>query len=301
MGSFKFSTSSNANYYFDQYSSSCDNVAARHYVSNATISPNAKFYWKKGGNRGYTLYLQMNVASQGWATCGSGQSVPKDDSVSTGTLGGNVSAANANTLRNKTAAAVSAQARLHESQSTSDGRITGSGSGKSGSFTTTEISALNAPDSVTLTKGGTSGTATVTWTGGGSSKTANIFQGYTIILSTNKSATNYSTTSASSRSVSFSGVSPGTYYAGVYCRSDVNGKNSSTTWSGPISLTWTSRPSVAVGEIITKNKMDSLRNYKIENGSTPTAVTQGGIIYASTGNTYKSASGIIYASWYNNA
>ncbi len=300
MGSFHFSTSSSANYYFDQYSNSCDNVAARHYISKATISPNSKFYWKAGGNRSYTLYLQMNVASQGWATCGDGQSVGKDDSTSDGTCGGNVTAANANTLRNKTAAAVSAQARLHESRDTTDGRITGSGDGKSGSFTTTEISALDAPSSVTLTKGTATKTATVSWSGGGSSKTANIFQGYTIILSTNKSTTNYSTTS-NGTSVTFSNVTPGTYYAGVYCRSDVNGKNSSTTWSGAVSLTWTGHPIVSVGSVITKAQMDTLRSYKIENGVTPTAVTQGGIIYASTGNTYKSASGIIYASWYNGA
>ena len=46
--------------------------------------------------------------------------------------------------------------------------------------------------------------------------------------------------------------------------------------------------------------MDSLRSFK---NSSPTAVTQGGIIYASTGSTYASATAgnSITASWYNNS
>lgn len=71
------------------------------------------------------------------------------------------------------------------------------------------------------------------------------------------------------------------------------------TDSSTVTLTYATKPSVQVGEIITKAQMDSLRAYK---NNTPTATTQYNTIIATIGSTYNSnitQNSIITASQYN--
>lgn len=76
-----------------------------------------------------------------------------------------------------------------------------------------------------------------------------------------------------------------------------------TAWE--VKITTVVHPTVSAGTVITRAQMESLRTYKNALGVSPTAVTQGGIVYASHGNTYKSGltagTTIIDDAWYNGA
>lgn len=81
-------------------------------------------------------------------------------------------------------------------------------------------------------------------------------------------------------------------------------RDSAAAWE--VKITTVVHPTVSAGTVITKAQMDSLRSYRIAvGGSTPTAVSQGGVAYASHGNTYRSGltagSTVIDDAWYNGA
>ena len=68
-----------------------------------------------------------------------------------------------------------------------------------------------------------------------------------------------------------------------------------------VTVTTATKPSVSQGSIITKAQMDALRNFK----GSGNVVAQGGVIYASDGNTYRSGltagTTVIDDAWYNGA
>ena len=160
-----------------------------------------------------------------------------------------------------------------------------------------------APTSVTVTR--QRSVCTVSWSGA-SGGTNNQITSYGVLVNTTAAESGATTVNSGINALSLTsqpnGTSPTTsrtYYFGVRAQSSYN--NSAYKWSGAITVP--AKPSVTAGTKITDTDMDNLRSWI--NASGITDISDGGIVYASHGNTYKSGltagTSKIEASWYNNA
>lgn len=160
-----------------------------------------------------------------------------------------------------------------------------------------------APTSVTVTRQRSK--CTVSWSGA-SGGTNNPITSYGVLVNTKAAESGATTVNSGINATSLTsqpnGTSPTTsrtYYFGVRAQSSYN--NSAYKWSGAITVP--AKPSVTAGTTITDTQMDDLRSWI--NASGITDISDGGIVYASHGNTYKSGltagTSKIEASWYNNA
>ena len=165
-------------------------------------------------------------------------------------------------------------------------------------------SACTAPTSVSVSR--VRSVCTVSWSGQ-SNGTNNAISNYKIIVNTSASESGATELGASPKASSPitsqpNGVSPtasNTYYFGVRSQAPYN--NSAYKWSGAITVP--KKPSVSVGDTITDTQMDDLRTWIGTSGITD--IGDGGIVYASHGNTYRSGltagTSKVEASWYNAA
>ena len=162
--------------------------------------------------------------------------------------------------------------------------------------------ACTAPTSVSASRSRT--TFTVSWSGA-SGGTNNPIKNYKLLVNTTASETGAWELGASPATSSPVTTQPGTdgqahtYYFGV--RSQATYNNSAYKWSGACSLP--AKPSVTAGNVITDTDMDNLRTWIGTSGITD--IGDGGIVYASHGNTYRSGltagTSKVEASWYNAA
>ena len=155
-----------------------------------------------------------------------------------------------------------------------------------------------APTSVSVSR--SRGVCTVSWSGM-SGGTNNAITKYGVLVNTSASTSGATTVNAGATGTSLTS-SPGTnktVYFGVCSISAHN--TTGYKWSGAVSIP--AKPSVSAGTVITDTQMDNLRTWINTSGITD--IGDGGIVYASHGNTYRSGltagSSKVEASWYNTA
>ena len=160
-----------------------------------------------------------------------------------------------------------------------------------------------APTSVSVTR--QRSVCTVSWSGA-SGGTNNPITSYGVLVNTSAAENGATTVNSGINALSLTsqpnGTSPTasrTYYFGVRAQSSYN--NSGYKWSGAITVP--AKPSVTAGNVITDTDMDNLRAWI--NASGITDVSDGEVVYASHGNTYRSGltagTSKVEASWYNAA
>lgn len=169
--------------------------------------------------------------------------------------------------------------------------------------TTLNYTACGAPTSVTIQYVG-DGKLRVSWSGA-TGGTNNAINGYDVSYMSTKTPPASPVAVSSTAASGYYDFSPGTTnaYYGVVRTKGAAGASYYSGWaysSSTAACPMASHPTVSVGEVITKSKMDTLRSWKAKG----TAVTVGNTITKTIGDTYATTPAVgntIQASWYNNA